>query len=104
MLLRGIFPKLYRRNLPLDVQVNRGVDITSRAITLVETLQINRLSAFWWSCEFLPVFLHQVLDNRFDARQLINRSRFRFQLHTYWYLHGKPQETLSRHNTCKVLG
>ncbi|KIW16763.1 hypothetical protein PV08_03953 [Exophiala spinifera] len=49
MLLRGIFPKLYRRNLPLDVQVNRGVDITSRAITLVETLQINRLSAFWWS-------------------------------------------------------
>lgn len=51
MLLRGIFPKLYRRNLPLDVQVNRGVDITSRTITLVETLQINRLSAFWWSCE-----------------------------------------------------
>ncbi|KIW47277.1 hypothetical protein, variant 2 [Exophiala oligosperma] len=49
MLLRGIFPKLYRRNLPLDVQVNRGVDITSRTITLVETLQINRLSAFWWS-------------------------------------------------------
>ncbi|EXJ80590.1 hypothetical protein A1O3_06872 [Capronia epimyces CBS 606.96] len=50
MLLRGIFPKLYRRSLPLDNHVNRAVAVTSRAISLVETLQINRLSAFWWSC------------------------------------------------------
>ncbi|EXJ78379.1 hypothetical protein A1O1_08779 [Capronia coronata CBS 617.96] len=50
MLLRGIFPKLYRRNLPLDNQDARAVEVTSRAISLVETLQINRLSAFWWSC------------------------------------------------------
>ncbi|OQV00676.1 Fungal specific transcription factor domain-containing protein [Cladophialophora immunda] len=50
MLLRGIFPKLYRRNFALDRYVERAVETTTHAITLVETLQINRLSAFWWSC------------------------------------------------------
>ncbi|EXJ76682.1 uncharacterized protein A1O5_01190 [Cladophialophora psammophila CBS 110553] len=50
MLLRGIFPKLYRRNFPMDRYVERAVEITTHAIALVETLQINRLSAFWWSC------------------------------------------------------
>ncbi|KIV82859.1 hypothetical protein PV11_04928 [Exophiala sideris] len=53
MLLRGIFPKLYRRNLSLDNHFGRAVEVTSRAISLVETLQINRLSAFWWSCSGL---------------------------------------------------
>ncbi|KIX92450.1 uncharacterized protein Z520_11770 [Fonsecaea multimorphosa CBS 102226] len=50
MLLRGIFPKLYRRNFPLDRFVERAIESTTQAITLVETLQIHRLSAFWWSC------------------------------------------------------
>ncbi|KAI1609864.1 fungal-specific transcription factor domain-containing protein [Exophiala viscosa] len=53
MLLRGIFPKLYRRNLSLDSHFDRAVEVTSRAISLVETLQINRLSAFWWACSGL---------------------------------------------------
>ena len=52
MLLRGIFPKLYRRNMSMDRHVNRAVEVTSRAISMIETLQINRLSAFWWSCEY----------------------------------------------------
>lgn len=51
MLLRGVFPKLYRRNLQLDTHIDRAVEATTRVINLVETLQINRLSAFWWSCE-----------------------------------------------------
>ena len=55
MLLRGIFPKLYRRNLPLDRQFELAVECTSSMINLVETLQINRLSTFWWSCKFAPV-------------------------------------------------
>lgn len=52
MLLRGIFPKLYRRRVNLDRHIESAVEATSRVITLVETLQINRLSAFWWSCEY----------------------------------------------------
>jgi len=51
MLLRGIFPKLYRRNFPLDRYVERAIETTTQAITLVENLQIHRLSAFWWSCK-----------------------------------------------------
>ena len=51
MLLRGIFPKLYRRNLPMDRYIECAVQVTSGVIALVETLQINRLSAFWWSCK-----------------------------------------------------
>ncbi|KIW71965.1 hypothetical protein PV04_00191 [Phialophora macrospora] len=50
MLLRGVFPKLYRRNLPLDRQFELAVETTSSVIHLVETLQINRLGTFWWSC------------------------------------------------------
>lgn len=54
MLLRGIFPKLYRRNLSLDRHVESAIQVTSAVIILVETLQINRLSAFWWSCKTFP--------------------------------------------------
>jgi hypothetical protein len=68
MLLRGVFPKLYRRNIQLDTHVDRAVEATSRVINLVETLQINRLSAFWWSCE-------QPVTPVLQERKLIRMSK-----------------------------
>ncbi len=82
MLLRGIFPKLYRRNMSMDRHVDRAVEVTSRAITLIETLQINRLSAFWWSCKCrLPRFLHVeiVMTKRLTSISLLG-SGFNFAL------------------------
>ena len=64
MLLRGIFPKLYRRRVNLDRHIESAVAATSHVITLVETLQINRLSAFWWSCESTYQHLTKQETNR----------------------------------------
>jgi hypothetical protein len=58
MLLRGVFPKLHRRNIQSASHVDQAVEMTSKVISLVETLQINRLSAFWWSCEYFDFLFH----------------------------------------------
>jgi hypothetical protein len=49
MLLRATCPKLVKRNFPLSKYFDDAISVSSRATQLVETLQISRLSAFWWS-------------------------------------------------------
>lgn len=49
MLLRATCPKLARRNFPLSTYLDNAISASSRVIQLTETLQISRLSAFWWS-------------------------------------------------------
>jgi hypothetical protein len=60
MLLRAICPKLVRRNFPLSTYLENAISVSSKAIQLVETLQISRLSAFWWlrKSSFLEVLLN----------------------------------------------
>jgi hypothetical protein len=47
MLLRATCPKLIRRNFPADKYLALADTVSMQAIHLVESLQINRLSAFW---------------------------------------------------------
>ena len=48
MLLRATCPKLVQRTFPLSTYLDNAISISLKVVYLVETLQISRLSAFWW--------------------------------------------------------